>query len=92
LHVEDLAADFFCRLRSLRGQRFDLGRDDRKAAACVAGSRRFNSCIECKKIHPFRNGTDKASFPAKAEVLETGAGVLLIGGLALLGSALPVIL
>lgn len=31
-------------------------------------------------------------FPAKAEVLETGAGVLLIGGLALLGSALPVIL
>lgn len=28
-------------------------------------------------------------FPAHVEALETGAGVLLIGGLALLGSALP---
>lgn len=31
-------------------------------------------------------------FPAKVEMLETGAGVLLIGGLALIGSALPAIL
>jgi hypothetical protein len=31
-------------------------------------------------------------FPAKTEVLETGAGVLLIGGLVMFGSALPVIL
>jgi hypothetical protein len=31
-------------------------------------------------------------FPARTEALETGAGVLLIGGLALLGTALPVIL
>ena len=31
-------------------------------------------------------------FPVKAAALETGAGVLLLGGLALLGSALPVIL
>ena len=31
-------------------------------------------------------------FPLRIETLETGAGVLLIGGLALLGSALPVIL
>lgn len=28
-------------------------------------------------------------FPAHVEALETAAGVLLIGGLALLGSALP---
>jgi hypothetical protein len=28
-------------------------------------------------------------FPAHIEAIETGAGVLLIGGLALLGSALP---
>ena len=31
-------------------------------------------------------------FPAHVEALETSAGVLLIGGLALLGSGLPVIL
>jgi hypothetical protein len=31
-------------------------------------------------------------FPAHIEAVETGAGVLLIGGLALLGSALPLIL
>jgi hypothetical protein len=31
-------------------------------------------------------------FPAHIEVLETSAGALLIGGLALLGSALPAIL
>ena len=31
-------------------------------------------------------------FPAHAETLETSAGGLLIGGLALLGSALPAIL
>ncbi len=31
-------------------------------------------------------------FPARAETLETCAGALLIGGLALLGSALPAIL
>jgi hypothetical protein len=31
-------------------------------------------------------------FPAYAEALQTGAGVLLIGGLALLGSALPAVL
>jgi len=31
-------------------------------------------------------------FPAHVEMLETSAGVLLIGGLALLGSGLPVIL
>ena len=30
-------------------------------------------------------------FPAHNAELETGAGILLIGGLALLGSALPVI-
>lgn len=30
-------------------------------------------------------------FPAHTEALETGAGILLIGGLALLGSALPII-
>ena len=30
--------------------------------------------------------------PANREALETGAGVLLIGGLALLGSALPIVL
>lgn len=29
-------------------------------------------------------------FPAYTEALETGAGVLLIGGFALLGSGLPV--
>lgn len=28
-------------------------------------------------------------FPAHVEALETGAGMLLIGGLALIGSALP---
>jgi hypothetical protein len=33
-----------------------------------------------------------ARFPAHVEALETGAGALLIGGLALLGSALPTIL
>ena len=31
-------------------------------------------------------------FPAHVEALETSAGALLIGGLALLGSALPTIL
>jgi hypothetical protein len=31
-------------------------------------------------------------FPAHGEALETSAGALLIGGLALLGSALPTIL
>lgn len=31
-------------------------------------------------------------FPVHVEALETGAGVLLIGGLALLGSALPAVL
>jgi hypothetical protein len=31
-------------------------------------------------------------FPPHVEALETGAGVLLIGGLALLGTALPVML
>jgi hypothetical protein len=31
-------------------------------------------------------------FPDHVEALETGAGVLLIGGLALLGSALPAIM
>jgi len=31
-------------------------------------------------------------FPARSETIETCAGALLIGGLALLGSALPVIL
>ena len=31
-------------------------------------------------------------FPAHTEALETGAGVLLIGGLALTGYALPVFL
>ena len=31
-------------------------------------------------------------FPAHVETLETGAGVLLVGGLALLGSGLPAIL
>jgi hypothetical protein len=31
-------------------------------------------------------------YPAHIETLETGAGVLLIGGFALLGSALPVLL
>jgi hypothetical protein len=31
-------------------------------------------------------------FPAHVEALETGAGVLLIGGLALTGYALPVML
>jgi hypothetical protein len=31
-------------------------------------------------------------FPAHVETLETGAGVLLIGGLALAGSALPIML
>jgi len=31
-------------------------------------------------------------YPAHIEVLETSAGVLLIGGLALLGSGLPVML
>jgi hypothetical protein len=31
-------------------------------------------------------------FPAHIEAIETGAGVLLIGGLALLGSALPAII
>jgi hypothetical protein len=31
-------------------------------------------------------------YPAHVEALETGAGVLLIGGLALLGSGLPVVL
>ncbi|MCK5496295.1 MAG: hypothetical protein KAI80_07780 [Hyphomicrobiaceae bacterium] len=31
------------------------------------------------------------SFPAQNEALETGAGILLICGLALLGSALPMI-
>jgi hypothetical protein len=31
-------------------------------------------------------------FPAYVEALETGAGVLLIGGLALTGYALPVLL
>jgi hypothetical protein len=31
-------------------------------------------------------------FPARVETLETCAGALLIGGLALLGSALPAIL
>ena len=31
-------------------------------------------------------------FPDHRDALETGAGVLLIGGLALLGSALPAIL
>jgi hypothetical protein len=30
-------------------------------------------------------------FPARVEVLETAAGVLLIGGLALFGSALPTV-
>jgi hypothetical protein len=30
-------------------------------------------------------------FPENVEALETGAGVLLIGGFALLGSGLPVI-
>ncbi len=30
--------------------------------------------------------------PTRVEAIETGAGFLLIGGLALLGSALPVIL
>ena len=30
-------------------------------------------------------------FPAQAEAMETGAGALLIGGLALLGSGLPVV-
>ncbi len=30
-------------------------------------------------------------FPAHSEALETGAGILLIGGLVLLGSALPAI-
>ncbi len=30
-------------------------------------------------------------FPTHNEALETGAGILLIGGLVLLGSALPVI-
>lgn len=31
-------------------------------------------------------------FPAHIEAIETGAGVLLIGGLMLLGSALPAVL
>ena len=31
-------------------------------------------------------------FPAHVEAIQTGAGVLLIGGLALLGSALPMVL
>jgi len=31
-------------------------------------------------------------FPAHVEALETGAGVLLIGGLALMGTGLPVLL
>jgi hypothetical protein len=31
-------------------------------------------------------------FPAHAEAIQTGAGVLLIAGLGLLGSALPAIL
>ena len=31
-------------------------------------------------------------YPAHVEALETSAGVLLIGGLALLGSSLPVLL
>ena len=31
-------------------------------------------------------------FPAHVETLETSAGMLLIGGLALLGSGLPVVL
>lgn len=31
-------------------------------------------------------------FPAHVEALETSAGVLLIGGLALLGSGLPAVL
>jgi hypothetical protein len=31
-------------------------------------------------------------FPAHVEALETGAGVLLIGGLAMLGCALPIML
>ena len=31
-------------------------------------------------------------FPAHIEAIETSAGVLLIGGLALLGSALPAVL
>lgn len=31
-------------------------------------------------------------YPAHIEALETGAGVLLVGGFALLGSGLPVVL
>jgi len=31
-------------------------------------------------------------YPAHVEALETGAGVLLIGGIALLGSGLPAVL
>lgn len=31
-------------------------------------------------------------FPTHAETIQTSAGVLLIGGLALLGSALPMVL
>ena len=31
-------------------------------------------------------------FPAHVEAVQTGAGALLIGGLALLGSALPAVL
>ena len=31
-------------------------------------------------------------FPARAEAIETGAGFLLIGGFALIGSALPIVL
>jgi hypothetical protein len=30
-------------------------------------------------------------YPARVETLETGAGILLIGGLALLGSGLPIV-
>jgi len=31
-------------------------------------------------------------YPAHIEALETGAGVLLVGGFALLGSGLPIVL
>src|SRR6266702_1964854 len=60
LDVGDLFRDFLGRLGGLARQRFYLGGDHGKAAAGLAGARRFNGGVQRQQIGLGRDGVDEA--------------------------------
>ena len=66
LDARDLLADLAGRLRGLLGQRLDLGCDDRKAAAGLAGARRLDRGIERQQVGLAGDGVDQLDHVADA--------------------------